>query len=197
MIVVCADWKIGFTDRFKVGTCSVDVSKPYDHMSFSRGFPLHTLTHQRCALFSLILGLELVDGNVELLKSGSPVAIATKSRWVIWALARCKKWRSTGKWPKGSGLYRNMLTRVDDLVASLPPNCKLVLADVQESQEVELDKYVDKTDEEARLRMEELRKKGGDPRAEVATMMRERKMSEIMLQKALQSGARIEPVRKK
>ena len=197
MITVCTDWKIGFTDRFRVGTCSVDVNKPYEHMSFSRGFPLHTINHHRCALYSLILGLELVDGNAELLKTGLPIAVATKSRWIVGALGQCKKWRDTGKWPKSSGLYRNMLTRVDDLVSSLPPNCKLVLADVPESQEVELDKYVDKNDEEGRIRMDELQKKGGDPREEVAKMMRERKMSEIMLQRALASGARIQPTRKK
>jgi hypothetical protein len=197
LVAVNTGWKLGTTDRFVVGTCSVDVSYPCEHMSFSRGFPLYSPGHRRCALYALILGLELVDGNEELLKEGRLIAISTKSKWVVQSLENSKRWRAAGKWPKDSGSYRNMLTRVADLVESLPPSCRLVLVeDGEESSEVKLDEFAAQEDEEKRIVMDDL-KNYPDPQAELGRRIRERKMREILLQKALATGAKIVPNRKK
>lgn len=196
LVTVCTDWNLGTTDRFMLGTCSVDVSPPCEHMSFSRGFPLHTPSHRRCALFALILGLELVDGNEELLKPGRLVAISTKSKWLMQVLANCARWRASGKWPKDSGAYRNMLTRVADLVDGLPPTCKLVFVESEDKPEVKLDEFAEKDDDEKRIVMGDL-EKYPDPRAEIDRRIRERKMRDNLLQKALATGAKIVPNKKK
>jgi hypothetical protein len=93
-------------------------------------------------------------------------------------------------------MYRNMLIRVDDLVSGLPQHHKLVHIETEEgeSPNVQLDKYVDREDKEGNISMEGL-EGSEDPRGEVNRMVRERKSSELLLQKALATGARLVPNR--
>jgi hypothetical protein len=146
------------------------------------------------------LGLELVEGNEELLKDKRLIAISTKSKWLMGVLQLCDRWRTTGKWPKDSGSYRNMLIRIHDIVSALPETCKLVLVErggeEEEGSEVKLDEFREKDDTTGRMMMDELGEYE-NPQEELSRRMRERKMRDLMLQRAISTGAKIVPNRKK
>lgn len=195
-VVVTTDWQIGTTDRIVLGSCSVDVSPPFDYMSFTRGFPLHSPCSRRCALYSFILGLELVEGNGDLAKEY--VVVSSKSSWLEQALKQYPRWTATGKWPKDSGSYKNMLTRVWDLIHSLPEKHTFVFIKREEGEksEIKLDEHTSKENKAGGVDVEDIAK-SADPRKEMDKRLREQKASELMIQKALATGARISQNKKK
>lgn len=203
-IYIITDWHIDYTDRLRIGICEVTVSPPpYNEMSLKKGFPLPNPTHRRCALFAFVLGLEIADtlsrwehddGEIR------SVFICTKSKWLMTCLEQSKRWVATGKWPKESGCYRNLLMRALDIMKNLPAGSyqyTLIEREEGEQTEVRIDEFDDS--ERAKEKMDEQFKNAGEEGKEkvISMAVRERKLREIDYKQALDTGGRVSRNKKK
>jgi len=141
VIIINTDWTLEKADTRIYGMCSVDVSPPCSHLSFKRGFPLHTPTHARCGLFALILGLESVDRVWECFRDAR-VVITTKNKWIYTVLfdsRQVDRWYSTNKWPPNVTQLKNLFLRARDLAREYNGKVDVVGLDREEDEQCEVD----------------------------------------------------------
>lgn len=157
LIIINTDWTLEEAGTRIYGMCSVTVSPPCDHLSFKRGFPLHTPTHTRCGLFALILGLESIDRVWQTIPNAR-VVVTTKNKWlysVLFDSPQVDKWETANKWPPSVMQLKNLLLRARDLAREYhgridvvgidrdgDEQCEVDLLDYSKSGGVDLDKTV-------------------------------------------------------
>jgi hypothetical protein len=192
VVIVTTDWRLEQANGRTFGMCFVRFSAPYDSMNIKRGFNLHGPTHQRCALFSLVLGLEAVlDRNV-FQNAGIEAVISTKSKRVhslVTSGSDVDRWEATGRWPKDMVQLRNLLMRARDLAAELyetHPGSVIVHIDRDKDEEasVNLLKDADGVD------MDAVAKEEGAGAGLIEKRLREMRMRGVMVEELLASGAR-------
>ena len=186
LVVVTTDWKLEDAGGKTYGMCFVRVAPPYDHMNFKRGFSLPCPTHQRCALFSLILGMESID-SIPVTTEKPEFIIATKHAWVCDTLVRHKvdEWENKGHWPKHVAGVKGLLLRARDVMADLPGRSTLVFIprDEDDAKRVNLISEKEDTDVDA------IAKKGGGQQ-EIEKALRDMRMRGVMINELMASGAR-------
>lgn len=186
LVVVTTDWKLEDAGAKTYGMCFVRVSPPYDHMNFKRGFSLPCPTHQRCALFALILGMELVD-SIPVVTERPEFVISTKNAWVHDTLNRHKvdEWEAKGHWPKHAASLRGLLLRAADVMADLPEGrCTLVHIprDDDDPDRVSLLSKEEDTDVDSIVR-------NGGGQKEIEGALRDMRMKGVMMNELITSGA--------
>ena len=187
LVVVTTDWKLEDAGGKTYGMCFVRVSPPYDHMCFKRGFSLPCPTHQRCALFAFILGMECVE-SIPVTTERPEYVIATKHAWSCDTLVRHKvdEWENRGRcWPKHTANVKGLLMRARDVMAGLPERSTLVYIprDKDDPNRVDLIAKEEDTDVDA------IAKKGGGPE-EIEKALRDMRMRSVMINELMESGAR-------
>ena len=185
LVIVTTDWLLEDANGRTYGMCFVKFSPPYAHMNIKRGFSLHSPTHQRCALFALILGLEAVDKIAN--QKNNEVVISTKHRVVHDMLfkGRVDAWLRTNRWPNGMIHLRNLLLRTRDLISDLPDNCTVVCI-ARDGDDPSRTNLVTR---EKDLDVENILKEGGG-KAEMEKRMIDARMRNVLVQELMQSGAR-------
>ena len=97
ILVISTNWRIDVFNNRHFGIASVDVPSPFDYLNFKRGFPFTDPTHNRCALFALLLGLEIGMSTPEICDGGYGLCIAT-SRQQVHDLLSGDGWERTRRW---------------------------------------------------------------------------------------------------
>lgn len=190
LVIITADWKLEQAGGRTYGMAYVEISPPYQDGSIKRGFSLHSPTHQRCALFSLVLALEHVDT----IRTDSKIvdyAVCTKHRRVHDVLTdgSVDKWEARGKWPPAFVHQRAMYLRARDLMRELAPrgvNVLYIQRDEGDAPEVDL--YPKEESETGGVDLEKTMRDGGKEGVEKA--MRGMRMRGVMAQELVSSGAR-------
>lgn len=81
-VIIVTNWRLDIVLGRTYGICSIDAPKEFVECSFKRGFPFTNPTHARCALFSLVMGMEQVLCSNRLCCGKFIVAVVTKSKSV-------------------------------------------------------------------------------------------------------------------
>jgi hypothetical protein len=186
LIVVTTDWKLEDAGGKTYGMCFVRVSPPYDHLNFKRGFSLPCPTHQRCALFALVLGMEMVD-SIPAVTERPEFVIATKNSWICDTLVRHKvdEWDGNSHWPKHTASVKGLLLRARDVMAELPGRSTLVYIPREDDDE----NHVDLISKEEDTDVDAITKKGGGQQ-EIEKALRDMRMRGVMINELMASGAR-------
>lgn len=191
LVVINTDWRLETARGKTYGMCFVRVSEPYSHLNFKRGFSLPNPTHTRCALFSLVLGLEMVDA-VPVPKeqaASTHFAVSTKNSWVHDTLTsgRVGQWADKNSWPKHvtTNSLKNLLLRAHELIKELPKGAEVVYIKRDDDDP----STVDLADTDESVDADAIANRGGGPE-EIEKALREMRMKGVMINELLQSGAK-------
>jgi len=189
LVIINTDWRLEDAAGRTYGMTYIRVAPPYESMSFKRGFSLHSPTHQRCALFSLILGLEHIDSIPVQSPDSTEFAVSTKHKQVYDVLSGGKvdEWDGKGKWPRAFEHQKMMFLRARDLLREMGPDKVTLLYIERESDDAAAVELYPK-EEEKGVDMESVMKTGGKEGIEKA--MRDMRMRGVMAQELVMSGAR-------
>ncbi|MDR3541541.1 MAG: hypothetical protein P4L69_11355 [Desulfosporosinus sp.] len=187
LVIVTTDWELQDAGAKTYGMCFIRVSPPYDHMNFKRGFSLSNPTHQRCALFSLIMGLELLE-SIPVTTKHPEYVVSTKHAWIYDVLNKhlVDKWENSGHWPKNVAAVKGLLLRARDVLADLFPLATTLVyikRDDDEKSTVNLISEKEDTDVDA------ITSKGGG-KAEIEKALLDMRMRNVKIQELMESGAR-------
>lgn len=190
LIIVSSDWKIQDVANKSFGQCIIHVSPPYNFMSFKRGFTLPMPNHQRCAVFSLIMAMELIESIPVEEGKEAEFVISTKHKWVYDTLNEKKvtKWETRG-WPKEAAHMRGLLVRARDTLESLPKNCTLVYIHREKGDEARINLTPEDEMKNGGVDADAITKNGGG-KDEIEKALRDMRMRNVMVDELLASGAR-------
>ena len=187
LVIINTDWKIETVGVKSFGMCFVRVSPPYNYMDFKRGFPLPNPTHQRCAIFSLILGLEMLDA-IPVETPRPRFVVSTKNKWlhsILGTGGALSKWRAANRWPSGISPMKGLLIRMGDMLSEMPSRSTVVLIERDSEDPPEINLETKDEDVDA----EKIMKSGGGP-DDIQKALRDMRMKNSMVQELLASGAR-------
>jgi hypothetical protein len=200
-IIINTDWRMEEAGQKVYGMCFVRVSPPYEYMNFKRGFSLPNPTPLRCALFSLLLGLEMLDSIPTTTSTRRPCyVVSTKHKWLFDTIngGNLNKWCSSSsgrKWPKNVAPMKGLFIRLhDDIVAiaSDEKTADTTIVYIERDRENGDTGIVDLISKKDDLDVEKIlaKEKGGGGREAIDKALRDMRMRNTMIEELMASGAR-------
>jgi hypothetical protein len=106
-VVMVTNWRLDVVQGRIYGVCFVDAPPEFKENSFRRGFPFINPTHIRCAIFSVMLGMEQVMCSAELSGGRFFTSIVTRSKFAASTISG-KESAITRSWANDVGKKPNV-----------------------------------------------------------------------------------------